>query len=56
MWEGGCLEFLSQSGFIVQVLENFSCLFCFKIIRFLEKEVYTQLASSILPSDAQARG
>lgn len=45
MWDGGSLEFLGQSGFIVQILEGFSCVFCSKILRFLEKEVYTPPAT-----------
>lgn len=55
-WEGACLEFLCQPGFRAQILEDFRCIFCFKIIRFLEKEVYTQPASSLLPGDAGPRG
>ena len=54
---GGGGELPGPSGFIVQLLETFGCIFfCFKIIHFREKEVYTQPASSILPSDARARG
>lgn len=50
-------EVFNQPGFLLHCLKTSSRFFFFfvKFIHFLEKEVHTQPASSILPSDAWAR-
>lgn len=51
----GCLQ---PARFSPPLSEDFKSIFFFffvKFIHFLEKEVHTQPASSILPSDAWAR-
>lgn len=52
-WDGGCLDIIRQPDFIFQLVEDCNCISCLKMIRFLEGEVYTQPASSILPSEAR---
>lgn len=44
------MELPGQPGFVTEILKDFSCIFCFKIIHFLEKEVYSQPAAPSCPA------
>lgn len=49
-WGGGCMGGLGRPGFIIEIPQDLSCIFCFKIIRFLEKEVHKQPAAPSCPA------